>query len=259
MDLDESSGVVGSRLGIEVTGFVAQETVSVRYTTTGSTTVLLASLTANSKWSATGVGTIPVSVYGIHKIEAKGSRSQAVVITTFTVEPSMRLIPASTPAGGKSSASLRGFKKYETVTLTLLDEDEVLRTVRTSSTGSANATAGNAFEIPDSLEPGDYVVEAVGNLSNDPVTAVLTITEPLQSAGAASTRSRTPSPTIPTPTETPTPEPSPTSAPPEPTPTETATAEIEPTATAEPDPTAPVNGGEDAPEPNPEAEGTPPA
>ena len=261
MELDATSGIVGSALGISLTGFVAQEEITLRYTTSGSTTTVLAKLVANGKGSASGTGTIPVSVFGAHKIEAKGGTSRAVVSATFTVDPSLQFIPSTAPAGGRSSPSLRGFRKYETVTLTLVDEDEDLRTVRTSSTGSTNATAGNAFDIPDDLDPGVYAIEAVGNLSGVPVTAVFTVTASQQSAGAASVTSPTPTATVllPIETSTPTMEPSPTTAPPEPTPTETssATAEVDSPATEETVSDPPIDDDSDPAEQDSASIGTP--
>jgi hypothetical protein len=260
LDTDATSGIVGSSLGISVTGFVAQEEVTIRYTTTGSTTVVLARITANSKGSASGFGKIPVSVFGPHKIEAKGGTSGATVSTTFSVTPSLKLFPASAAAGGTSSPSLRGFKKYETVTLTLLDEREVLRTVRTSSTGSANATAGNAFTIPDNLDPGDYLVAAVGSLSGVPVTAVLTVTETHAASRAASAESPTPTATVPPPTATTiaTLEPSPTPTQPDPTATATPppTVELYPSETPEPNP-SPVNDDQSNAGQTDQTDGTP--
>jgi Lysyl oxidase len=260
-----TSGPVGSQVRFAATGFVANETVTVRYTTVGSTTTLLASLTADARGSASGVGTIPASILGAHTVEAKGGTSGAAAAASFGVVPSLRLIPTAGQPGANVGVSLRGFMRYETVTLTLADDGGSLASIRTSSTGSATATAFNSFPIPRNLAPGDYEVLATGAVGGETASAVLTVAAAPRTAGAVEVESPTPT-TLPTatPTSTPTSEPTATAAPPtatatvEPTATETPTAEPSPTETPTTEPAPPDDQNTDT-EPVPTPSGTPAA
>lgn len=230
MALNKTSGTVGSPVGINLTGFAPGEKVSVRYTTTGSTTTSISTVTVNALGSGAGTGTVPVSALGAHKVEAKGGTSKKVVTSSFSVVPSMTLNLASVTAGKKVAPTLRGFQKSETVTISIPGQNLTLKSIRTSSTGSANGTSSNSFTIPKTLAPGDYVIQARGNTSGMIVTAPLTVTAAPTTRSVQTASEDEPSPTIAAP------EPSATSLA---TPETTATEVVEPTtmATEEPTPT----------------------
>lgn len=231
LQVTPGAGGVGSSLQIVASGFTAQEEVAVRVTTTGSTTVLVATLIADARGTAAGTAIVPPSTFGPHAVTAKGGDSRASAQATYSVTPTMTLIPSSIAAGGKVSPSLRGFKKYEYVSFTLSGSTTVLKKIRTSSTGSANATSGNAFAIPANLTPGEYTIVGTGSLGSGTVTALVTVTGPQQTltnrAPAATATTVPPSATTATPTATATS-----------VPTDEPTAMPSPTATAQPTETA---------------------
>ena len=249
--LNRSSGPVGSSVGITLTGFAAQERVTVRYTTTGSTTVALATLRVNADGSAAGTGTIPSSAFGAHKVEGKGGTSKKPVTSSFSVVPRLSLNLTTVAAGKKLAPTLRGFKKSETVTISIPSMNLVLKSIRVSSSGSANGTSSNSFLIPKDLEPGDYVIQALGASSGASATVTVGVVPrtSTRSIRAADTGEPTATATVPSATLTRTATPEPTETPTEPTPTEkpTATVAIEPSATATTE-SSPTDGGSDGAE-----------
>ncbi len=252
--LSQASGPVGTSVGLALTGFASGESISVRYVIESTTTTIIATLTADNRGSASGNGVVPPSVLGPHSIQATGATSGARAQAVFSVIPSVRLIPSSGTAGATVSPSLRGFQRYEYVTIELASTGQDLKLVRVSSTGSANATTTNAFVIPRTLTPGNYAIRAVGQTSGAIATTTLTVlatTSSLQNQSVAT-------PTLePLPTEAPAPTASASavpSEPPQPIPAITASSEPQeaasPTSTAPAKPTATLTapeGGTPAP------------
>ncbi len=210
LTLGTTSGTVGSSVPLSVSGFAANEKVTIRYTTTGSSSTVLATLTVNASGSASGTATIPVSARGAHKVEAKGGTSKKAVVSSFSVVPSMTLNLSTVQAGKKVAPTLRGFQKSERVTLSIPSNGLTLNTVRTSSSGSANGTSSNSFTVPKDLAPGDYVIQARGNTSGATVTASLRVTAVVSTRSVNSASEEKPASTA---TTEPTAEPTATSEP----------------------------------------------
>jgi hypothetical protein len=234
MRLNSTTGNVGKTVGFSLTGFAANEKVTVRYTTTGSTSVLLTTLTANALGSATGSGVVPPSALGSHKIEAKGVSSKKASSGTYTVNPAIALQPNSAGVGVRVGIALSGFKRSETVTVTLVEKNKKLKSIRVGSTGSSSASTSNSFIVGSDLTPGAYTIKAVGSSSNVTLTTTFTVT------ASARVAESDPEPTAkPKPTKTPRSRDRATATPVEPTATEpppTATATPEATLTPTPDP-----------------------
>jgi hypothetical protein len=205
----------------------------------GTTSTTLATLIADNRGSASGSGIVPPSVLGPHSIQATGATSGAKAQAVYNVIPSIRLIPSSGTPGAAVSPSLRGFQRYEYVTIELASTGQDLKHVRVSSTGSANATTTNAFAIPRTLPPGEHTIRAIGQSSGAVATTILTVLPSTASLQSAASPSPTPSPsevTQATATASPAPEPSPTATTehePDVVATPTSTALPEPTLTPE--------------------------
>jgi hypothetical protein len=249
--LDSATGTVGKTVGFALSGFAGNEKVTVRYTTNGSTTVLLATLTANASGSASGSGVVPPSVLGSHKIEAKGVSSKKTAAASYTVNPAMALQPNSAGVGVRVGITLSGFNRSETVTVTLVEKNKTLKSIRVGSSGSSSASTANSFTVGSDMTPGTYTIKAVGSSSLITLTIRFTVT----SAARVTTIETQPTLT-PKPTKTPRPRDRTTATPVQPTateplPTASVTATPEPTLTP---PTAtataePVDEEQDEPAP----------
>lgn len=262
LTLSALSGVVGSTVQVTVQGMPPGEVVDLALLTDKIETSL-GTVTMSSKGSGTASVVIPPAVADFHTILALGESSKRAATSTFSVIPSLKLLPATVPKGGKTQASLRGFARGEVVTIRLVGSSTDLKVVRVSSTGSANATAATEFTLPSSLGPGSYNVRATGSMSGLSATATLTVSLPVTPTATA-TATRTPTATA-TATRTPiggaaaatatatqtatqTPTSTATSVP---TATIAPTATLEPTATETPLPTetpvvAPIVAPEEA-------------
>ncbi|MGH2530698.1 MAG: lysyl oxidase family protein, partial [Thermomicrobiales bacterium] len=96
---DLAAGPVGSTVTLAMYGFVASESIAVKYYRTTSSSSTLATVTASTKGSVGAAITIPASTFGGHKIEAVGLTSGAKAAVTFSVQPSLLLIPAAGEGG----------------------------------------------------------------------------------------------------------------------------------------------------------------
>jgi hypothetical protein len=214
-------------------GFSAGETVSVRYFVNSTSSTLIGTGAASSNGTATISFAIPASVYGAHKIDVIGGSSGGKATTSFSVAPSVTLIPNATSAGETFGVSLRGYGARESVQITLVSTGALLGTLTASSSGSTTA-GGSPITVPATVAPGTYEVRAQGSSTNAAASATLSVT------GAAPAGEATPSPTAgtatetasPTETETATPTESPTTAP-----TEAPPTNATPVADAGPDST----------------------
>jgi hypothetical protein len=235
--INVSSGTVGTTVQVTGYGFSAGETVSVRYFVNSTSSTLIGTGAASSNGTATISFAIPASVYGAHKIDVIGGSSGGKGTTSFSVAPSVTLIPNATSAGETFGVSLRGYGARESVQITLVSTGALLGTLTASSSGSTTA-GGSPITVPATVAPGTYEVRAQGASTNAAASATLSVT------GAAPAGEATPSPTAGT--ETATAEPSPTE-----TATATATETASPTETETATPTeSPTTAPTEAPPTN---------
>jgi hypothetical protein len=173
----QASGVVGSTVQVSLLGFSSGGSIEVRYFTTSSSSVRVATVSASSNGSATASFTVPTSVYGSHKVEAFEQASSSRVSGTFSVSPSAALVPGTTQAGSTFGLSLRGYASREGVNVTLNPGGSLLRTVTASSSGST--TAGSTqITVPATTAPGTYSIVATGAVSGARSSATLIVTAP---------------------------------------------------------------------------------
>jgi hypothetical protein len=216
-------GKVGSTVTVTAHGYASGESVAFSFYKSPNVPTTIKTVASDQNGRAAASFAIPATQVGSHLIVARGVSSGLKASRTFTVQPSLTLVPASGTPGAMIGISLRGFKAGEKVEIKLEGRTTPMKTITVSSTGSAVSSSTNSFKIPTSYGPGDYAVTANGLTSGVSATRNLKMLAPSGSS------------TSPTPTATPTASPTDT-----PSPTETAVLEtptLEPTATATDTPT----------------------
>lgn len=179
LNLSLTTGKVGTSTIAGVTGFKANEAVTIRWYN-GTTIVEVKTGTADSAGAAQLKFRVPAALKGAHKVEAKGSTSQATA--TYTVVPRVALSTYAAPAGTTLTVSLRGFGPREALELRWYEGSRftvMARVTTTSATGSANTT----FVVPRNASAGRHKLEAIRAGGNRGATTV-TVT-----SGAATTTS----------------------------------------------------------------------
>ena len=223
--IEPSSGRVGSRVAFRLTGFEAEEQVTVRYLQARGSIRTMALLTTDALGNATGSGVVSSSTIGPHGIEATAAESGVTMTVNFTVTPTLQLQPTSAAPGAEIGPVLRGFGSYESVRLTLQATGATLKTVKVTSLGNVDPSSTTRFRLPSNLAPGTYQIVARGLTSGGTASAPVTV------AGAAPAA-------IPTAVPSPTPAPTQTPVPPTATPMATAVPTTAPTEVPPPEPTA---------------------
>jgi Lysyl oxidase len=222
-------GKVGSTVTVTAHGYAAGETVRFSFYKSATVGTLMASAPTDKYGRAAASFVVPASELGGHKIAGRGAISGLTASRTYTVQPSLQLVPQSGKPGAPIRVSLRGFKAGEVVAIKLEGRTTPVKIITVSSTGSANAISSNSFTIPTSSVPDDYQVTATGQTSGVSAFRTLSVLLPSGAKAPSPTPISTPEVTA-TPTETP-----PAIASPEetetPQATETATSTAIPTET----------------------------
>jgi hypothetical protein len=211
----------------------------------------VARCTTDERGGLNGSFIVPVAPMGNHTVKFyRFGRSAAA---TFTVKPRIKLIPSTGNRGQTVNVSLRGYAKYESVSIRWKKGSSWAQVgqVKTSSTGSANINVTVPKWVPD----GSTSVRGDGTSGHAQTNAVTVIGGPFSASAVEPTATAIPT-NSPTPTSMATPQPTSTATPtltqtatPTATPTETATEEptleaTTPTETPTIEPTvAPVEGG----------------
>jgi hypothetical protein len=230
---------VDSTLTYQLKGYPENSAVQITWVRSTGATVSLGTIQTDSTGQVAGQLTVPAAPAGTNQL--RFSSGQCTAQDSFTINPRMRLSPTATGRGQTVNVSLRGFSVGETVNIRWKKGNgwQIVATVRTSSSGSANAYVTVPSWVPD----GATSVRADGTvyrLQTNAVTVSGGAFAPADVATPTPTATPQPSPTTTptaTPTVTPTPEATPSATA---SPTETATSEPSPTETATPEPTEPV-------------------
>ena len=113
--LNQTQGVQGSTLDATVSGFVPGESVGLSFDghDTGDPCT-----TDSTGFCTIDTGTVPAEQNGTYDVEALGATSDSAD-TSFTIEPSIALDPASGPPGFSPSVTATGFQAGETVVFML--------------------------------------------------------------------------------------------------------------------------------------------
>ena len=274
-DASHTSGPVGSRLTIGLTGLTGGEGVAASMDLGNGTSLKLAQRTAHDDGSSLFTVAIPSATSGAHTVTVTTSRTRMTFKLPFVVLPSLAVQQRPVTAGAEFYPELRGFAAGEVVAIAIEGPPRrVLRRLTVYGTGGIGSSAAGDVRVPADLAAGEYVLLARGQTSGAAAYATMSVAAPSGRATATPTRTptwtatptRTATPTSAAtatatstatatatevigggdepsstatgtalPTETPTPEPTATETPTF-LPTETAT--LEPTSTAPPEPSA---------------------
>gem|GEM_PF-1976036 len=216
-DLSFTKGSVGRRVTLDLTGFSANETLSISFEQLPTTFATLGTTKTNSIGNGGVAVSIPSAPAGTHRVRVSGAKGAPPVYANFTVTPTIRLNVSSSVPGGSISPKLRGFGTHDSVALRIKETGKKLGTVRVTELGAADPNAAKTYQLPTTLAPGTYTITAVGSPSGVIATTTITITGVVQAelptstatptATAAATATPTPTPTAALPTDEPTTEP----------------------------------------------------
>ena len=221
IDASRSSGPVGSRLTIGLTGLSGGEAVATHMDLGNGTTLKLAQRTAKDDGSSLYTVSIPSATNGAHTVTVTTSRTRRTFRLPFVVDASLNIPPQTLLQGAEFYPQLRGFGRGEVVSIVAQGSTQrVLRRLTVYSTGGVGSSSAADVRVPLTLPAGDYVILARGQTTG--ATAYETLTVSARPATATPTATATA-----TTTSTPTGEPvgveDPTATA---TPTETATATV---------------------------------
>ena len=186
LQLSSSSGLPGSTVTANGSGFAPGETVDVTFNgqSVGSPTV-------NNGGTFSLAFTVPNTPPGQYGVLAKGRTSGTTASTSFTINQGAAALtfdPAQAAPGASITVTGTGFKPGETVTLSFNGP-----TVGTE-TADTNGKVTFTFTVPATLAPGQYGVTATGQTSGSVVNATYTLVAGATPVATAVT-TMTPTPT----------------------------------------------------------------
>ncbi len=165
-------GPVGTKVTDMLTGFEANQSVTLHWGTTTGTA--LGTVTTSTTGSATKVVYVPSAVFGNHAIYAVGSGGPTAT-AVFNVLARLVLAPPIGPVGASVTAILTGFEASQSVTLHWhTTTGAALGTVTTSTTGSAS----KVIHVPSAALGNYQDVYAVGS-GGPTAPALFNVTAPL--------------------------------------------------------------------------------
>ena len=187
LQLSSSSGLPGSTVTANGSGFTPGETVDVTFN--GQS---VGSPTANTGGTFSLAFTVPNTPPGQYGVLAKGQTSGASASASFTINQGAAALtfdPAQAAPGASVTVTGTGFRPGETVTLSFNGP-----TVGTE-TADTNGKVVFTFTVPATLGPGQYGVTATGQTSNSVVNATYTlVASATPVATAVATTTPTPAP-----------------------------------------------------------------
>lgn len=157
ISIDPTSGLVGTTITVNGTGFAAAEG-QVKVTLDG--TNLKSGITADSNGSWTTTVVLPAASSGNHIVDASGSDTEATAVTdrTFSVYPSITVNPNFGNVGTQVTVSGTGFASSETGISFTYDGSEI----RSNMTADTKGSWSSSFAIPQSTK-GDHMIDASGS------------------------------------------------------------------------------------------------
>jgi hypothetical protein len=171
IQLNQTSGVVGTSVAVSGTGFAANSPISLTF----DSTILTTSITTSPAGGFTTTFIVPSATHGIHTVTATdSSSSNNAAIATFTVAPNLITSPTSGPSGTSVTASGTGFVANSPITVTFngTTVSTSPSTVMTDATGSffsatfivPSSTAGvktiNVADADGNSDTASYTVTA---------------------------------------------------------------------------------------------------
>ena len=172
--LSPATGSTSSSTMVTMTGYGANESITVNWFSTTTTSVIAGTVTAGADGSATLVYTIPVAVSGAHKVQGVSATSGTSVFANFTIVPTATISPTSGPVGTAVTVNLRGYRANESVTVnwfTTSTTSSVVGTTTVSTVGSGTVT----FAVPAGVG-GIHKVTGVSASSGTGIFSNFTVT-----------------------------------------------------------------------------------
>ncbi len=152
--LSVASGKVGSTFRITLSGYAANEAVTLSWD--GTT---LTSASTDSAGSASVGVVVPASARGPHAVTVTGGVTP-VARFTYTVVPAVTLLPVTGKVGAPFTVKLTGFGASDTVTVKWYNTATSSMTLGTVTT-TANGSGTLAVKVPSATK-GAHKVEGIG-------------------------------------------------------------------------------------------------
>lgn len=169
--LSPNRGPHGSLSTATGTGYKPSETVTIKGNcspTSCTSPTVLGTVKADASGNFSLAITIPTTVpAGAYSIAGQGGTSGAVAYATFTVKPSVSIVPNKGPAGSSATFTGSSYGANETVTVkwncdpTTCTNPTVLGSQKTDASGDFSL----AITVPAGAAIGTYSVEGVGGTS----------------------------------------------------------------------------------------------
>ena len=161
LTLSPGSAAPGSPIAIAGSGFAANENIQVVWQH-GSTSKVLATLTADASGSASGTTNLPLTAYGTNLVYALGESSGLFGAALLSVTPRMSTVPNAGAPGTRAVAQGSGFGAREMVQIYWASPLQLLGTAIANADGTFTADTALGFTIPAGAAPGENVIYGVG-------------------------------------------------------------------------------------------------
>jgi subtilisin len=186
-----TTGTVGQTATATLTGYAANEAVTLKWYDTSSNIRTLLTVTVSARGSKNFEVAIPESTYGSHRFEAVGTASGSRTRYVW-VAPTLSLAPTSGPGGTSIALTATGFGANEAVSFKWYTSTTT-SVPAGSATSSATGTVTHVLTVPADATAGGHKVEATGGSSFARTAQTFTVTS-----------SGPPTPVVPTCTASPT-------------------------------------------------------
>jgi hypothetical protein len=169
-----SSARVGNTATVTLTGYGANEVVTIDWYDTTADITTVGTIFAGANGAGTSSFTVPDATYGSHRVRGVSASSGPNVYDTVTVLPNVVLSPVSGSSGTQVTASLTGFKAGETVTIRWYQTSTGYTEV-TSAPVSVSGSGTVAFTVPNNQTLGKHKVTGYGVTSRLSATSSFTV------------------------------------------------------------------------------------
>jgi subtilisin len=207
----KTSVTVATKVKLTCSYWAAQERIRFSFDRVSSTSI--ASVVTNSNGTAEIEIVIPAIPGEAHSLLGRGSRYGKITTIAMTIKPSVRLSPKSGTSNSIVTATFRGYKAGEVITLVWYVTDTSTKTIARNIIAARDGTVKYTFKVPAGTS-GTHKVEGRGNLKSK-ASATFTLSNISSSSidEPAATKTPKPAPTrrptevipIPIPTLAPTP------------------------------------------------------
>jgi subtilisin len=172
--LSVTSGSVGQTVTATLSGYAANESVTLKWYDTSSSATTLQTVTTSAKGSKSVEMAIPESTYGSHRLEAVGTASGSRT-RYVSVSAALSLTPGTGLAGSSVSVSGTGFGAGEVVSFKWFTSATTSISVG-SATSSPNGAVTLTFTVPADATAGGHKFEATGGSSFARATQTFSVT-----------------------------------------------------------------------------------